>query len=48
MEEYEEYFEIKKRKKSENSSQKSLLREIAETILAGIIIYIAYLLFFNK
>lgn len=48
MEEYEEYFEIKKRKKSENSSQKSMLREIAETILAGIIIYIAYLLFFNK
>ncbi len=48
MEEYEEYFEIKKRKKSENASQKSMLREIAETILAGIIIYIAYLLFFNK
>ena len=48
MEEYEEYFEIKKRKKSENTSQKSMLREIAETILAGIIIYIAYLLFFNK
>ena len=46
MELYEEYLEAKK-EKSKIFKNKSLLREIAETILAGLLIYIAYLLFFT-
>lgn len=47
IDEYEEYYKIKKQY-SQKFKEKSLLREIAETILAGVIIYLAYLLFFNK
>ena len=46
LELYEEYLEAKK-EKSKIFKNKSLLREIAETILAGLLIYIAYLLFFT-
>ena len=50
LELYEEYLQAKKEKaeKSKIFKNKSLLREIAETILAGIIIYIGYLLIFTK
>lgn len=50
LELYEEYLEAKKERleKSKRFKNKSLLRELAETILAGIIIYIGYLLIFPK
>lgn len=50
LELYEEYLEAKKERQKKNKifKNKSLLREIAETILAGIIIYIGYLLIFPK
>lgn len=43
---YEDYLEAKK-EHSKIFKNKSLLREILETILAGALIYIAYLLFFT-
>lgn len=47
IDEYEEYNKIK-REQSKKHSEKSMWREAGETVLAGIVIYIAYLLFFNN
>ena len=45
---YAEYKKEKEKQKSKKHNKKSMLREIAETLLAGVIIYVVYLLFYNK
>lgn len=47
LELYEEYLDMKK-EASKKFREKPLWREILETILAGVIIYVAYLLIFTK